>query len=123
MLSLFPDFSAVPRRFFLDMNAFYCSVEQQEVEAYRDKPLIVVPVLTDNTCAIAVSYEAKALGIRTGMAVKQARGVSSELQIVEARPRLYLDYHARIVQILNDHFASVRVLSIDEMTCRVPSLY
>lgn len=25
--SLFPDFLAVPRRFFLDMNAFYSSVE------------------------------------------------------------------------------------------------
>jgi len=56
MNSLFPDFSAVPRRFFLDMNSFYCSVEQQEVEALRGKPTIVVPVMTTHTCAIAASY-------------------------------------------------------------------
>ena len=123
MNSLFPDFSAVPRRFFLDMNSFYCSVEQQEVEALRGKPTIVVPVLATHTCAIAASYEAKALGIRTGTAVQTARTLCPAVQIVEARPKLYLDYHARLLKTLNDHFVSIRPLSIDEVACRVPSLY
>ena len=123
MNSLFPDFCAVPRRFFLDMNSFYCSVEQQEVEALRGKPTIVVPVLADNTCAIAVSREAKALGIKTGTAVPMARMLCPMVQIVEARPKLYLDYHSRMLKALNDHFVSVRALSIDEVACRVPSLY
>ncbi len=122
MNSLFPDFSAVPRRFFLDMNSFYCSVEQQEVEALRGKPTIVVPVLTTHTCAIAVSHEAKALGIRTGTAVQTARMICPGVQIVEARPKLYLEYHARLLKALHDHFVSIRPLSIDEVACRVPSL-
>jgi len=123
MNTLFPDFSAVPRKFFLDMNSFYCSVEQQEQERLRGKPTIVVPVLAEHTCAIAASYEAKALGIKTGTAVPMARMLCPAVQIVEARPKLYLEYHGRMLKALNDHFVSIRALSIDEVACRVPSLY
>jgi DNA polymerase-4 len=123
MNSLFPDFGAVPRRFFLDMNSFYCSVEQQEQEGLRGKPTIVVPVLAEHTCAIAASHEAKALGIRTGTAVAMARMLCPTVRIVEAQPKLYLDYHTRLVTALKDHFVSIRALSVDEVACRVPSLY
>src|SRR5262249_21919865 len=124
MDTLFPYFQVYPRSFFLDINAFYTSVEQQECQQYRGKPTIVVPVLTGATCAIAASYEAKRIGIKTGTSVMLARVHCPGLQIVEARPEIYLDYHARLVQLLRDQFASVRVLSIDEMACRVPrSLY
>lgn len=122
MWNLFPEFSQSPRAFFLDMNAYYASVEQQECPQYRGKPLIVVPMLTDNTCAIAASYEAKALGVKTGARVKMAKTAAPNLLIVEARPSLYLDYHHRLVTLLKDYFARVKVLSIDEMTAPVPHI-
>ncbi|HLV80527.1 MAG TPA: hypothetical protein VKT32_09610 [Chthonomonadaceae bacterium] len=123
MLSLFPFAQVAPRIFFLDMNAFFAAIEQQEKPHLRGRPMIVVPMLgTDYTCAIAASYEAKKLGIRTGTAVRLARGVTPDLQIVEARPELYLQYHARLVDILNHHFAATKVLSVDEMSCRIPAL-
>ena len=124
MQSLFP-FTAsagTPRWFFADMNAFYASVEQQECAQYRGKPVIVVPVLAENTCAIAASYEAKQKGVKTGTSVALARAAIPGLHIVEARPELYLQYHSRLVDVLNRHFATVRVLSVDEMACRVPAL-
>ena len=120
MWPMFTEFVQRPRFFFADLNAFYTSVEQQECAAYRGKPTIVVPVLTDTTCAIASSYEAKQLGIKTGTCVKLAKMVTPQLQIVEARPELYLDYHKRLVSVLNGFFASVKVLSVDEVACRVP---
>src|SRR5579871_4362213 len=123
MLPLFPPFTSTPRSFFLDMNAFFASVEQQECAAYRGRPTIVVPLIADTTCALAASYEAKALGIKTGTRVRLARLCCPGLQIVEARPMLYLEYHTRLLAILNDHFVSPRALSIDEFACRVPSLY
>ncbi len=119
MSNLFSEFTQLPRAFFLDMNAFYTSVEQQECPEYRGRPTIVVPVLADNTCAIAASYEAKALGIKTGTGVRLARMAVPDLRIVEARPQLYLDYHHRLVALLKDYFARVKVLSIDEMSCPV----
>lgn len=120
MEHLFAAFNQRPRAFFLDMNAFYTSVEQQECPAYRGQPVIVVPVRTESTCAIAASYEAKALGIKTGTGVRLARTIAPQVHIVEARPALYLDYHRRLVTLLHDYFARVKVLSIDEMTCPVP---
>jgi DNA polymerase IV len=124
MESLFPFTTAAgcPRWFFADMNAFYASVEQQECARYRGKPVIVVPVLTTHTCAIAASYEAKQRGIKTGTSVALAQSGCRELQIVEARPELYLAYHARLVEVLNRHFATIRILSVDEMACRLPPL-
>ena len=54
---------------FLDLNAYFASVEQQVNPALRGKPVAVVPMMADSTCCIAASYEAKAYGIKTGTPV------------------------------------------------------
>ena len=61
------------RRLFIDFDSFYASVEQQDNEEYRGKPIIVVPVVCDYTCAIAASYQAKRLGVKTGTRVSVAK--------------------------------------------------
>ena len=61
------------RWLFLDLNSYFASVEQQERPELRGKPIIVTPVDSDHTCAIAASYEAKAFGIRTGTLVREAK--------------------------------------------------
>ncbi len=111
------------RLLFADMNAFFASVEQQERPHLRGKPLIVVPLLADTTSAIAASYEAKALGIKTGTGVKTARKACPDIHIVEARPELYLQYHAGILEVLDKHFVHVKPLSVDEMACKVNRLH
>jgi DNA polymerase-4 len=124
MDNLFPFLRASQSRYlFVDMNAFFASVEQQEVTAYRNQPVIVVPVLVDTTCAIAASYEAKACGIKTGTSVQEARRLCPPVRVVEARPELYLNYHARIVEILRAQFPTVKILSVDEMACRMSPYY
>jgi DNA polymerase-4 len=101
------------------MNAFFASVEQQEEVQLRKKPVIVVPVLAETTCAIAASYEAKRLGISTGTSVREAKQRCPGIKIVQARPRLYVDYHKKILKVLADNFASYRTHSIDEMSCKL----
>ena len=54
------------RHLFVDMNAFFASVEQQDNPALRGKPVAVVPVMARTTCCLAVSYEGKAKGVKTG---------------------------------------------------------
>lgn len=111
------------RCFFVDMNSFFASVEQQERPELRGRPMIVAPMLVDSTCAIAASYEAKALGIKTGTGVSAAKRVCPDIAIVEARPELYLQYHRSIMEALNLHFVNPRPLSVDEMVCKISPLY
>ena len=107
------------RRFFIDMNSFYASVEQQDNPRYRNRPLIVVPCVSDFTCAIAASYEAKALGIKTGTRVSDAKKICPDIYIVEARPKRYVEIHNDIIRILSENFKKIKILSVDEMTCHL----
>ena len=104
-------------RLFVDFDSFYASVEQQDNPNYRNKPLIVVPCLTDYTCAIAASYQAKRIGISTGTKVKKAKDLCPDIIVVEARPKRYVEVHNKIIEVLCNHFSKVQVLSIDEMAC------
>src|SRR5438270_7295865 len=103
------------RHLFIDMNSFFASVEQQERAELRGRPVIVVPMDVDSTCAIAASYEAKAFGVKTLTGVGEAKRRCPGLQVVQARPELYQQYHRRIVDVLNRHFVGLQVLSVDEM--------
>ena len=85
------------RWLFLDMNSYFASVEQQENPKLRGLPIIVTPVASEGTCAIAASYEAKAFGIRTGTPVYEARRLCPGLKTVNARHDVYVEYHHRFV--------------------------
>jgi DNA polymerase-4 len=104
---------------FLDLNAFFASCEQQEAPALRGKPVIVVQTLTDSACAIAASYAAKAFGIKTGTLVREARQLCPAVIPVQANHRLYTDYHDRILQAVDTCLPVEKVMSIDEMACRL----
>ena len=107
------------RRLFIDFDSFYASVEQQDNVEYRGKPVIVVPVVSDYTCAIAASYQAKRLGVKTGTRVKTAKEKIPGLFVCGARPKRYVEVHNQIVEILSQHFKKIQVLSIDEMACEI----
>jgi len=104
---------------FVDMNAFFASVEQQERPALRGRPVAVVPVMAGTSCCIAASYEAKARGVTTGTPVRQARRRCPGLRVVLARPRLYVAYHHRIVEAVESCLHVDAVASVDEMYGRL----
>jgi len=108
---------ALYRRLFIDFDSFYASVEQQDNEEYRNKPVIVVPCISDYTCAIAASYQAKRLGVKTGTRVSVAKEKIPGLIVCEARPKRYVEIHNQILEVLSRHFSKIQVLSIDEMSC------
>ena len=110
---------ALFRRLFIDFDSFYASVEQQDNVEYQNKPLIVVPCISDYTCAIAASYQAKRLGVKTGTRVKTAKEKIPSLFVVEARPKRYVEVHNQILEVLSKHFKKIQVLSIDEMACEI----
>lgn len=103
------------RYLFVDMNSFFASVEQQERPALRGQPVAVVPVIAESTCCIAASYEAKGYGIKTGTPVREARQRCPHLHVIEARVRLYVEYHHRVVGAVESCLHVDQVSSIDEM--------
>ena len=88
------------RWLFVDMNSFFASCEQQMNPDLRGQPIVVAPVLADTTCAIAASYEAKAFGIKTGTPIWEARNRCPAIKILQARPKLYVEYHHLIRQAI-----------------------
>ncbi|MCK9409441.1 MAG: helix-hairpin-helix domain-containing protein [Bacteriovoracaceae bacterium] len=102
---------------FIDFNAFFASVEQQEQPVLRGKPVVVLPVMAENTACIAASYEAKKFGIKTGTTAKDARNMCPEVTILAARPSLYVQYHKRLIEAVESCVPVHSVRSIDEMAC------
>jgi len=104
---------------FLDLDAYFASVEEQETPSLRGHPLAIIPVQAETTCCIAANYPAKAFGIQTGMNVQEAKMRCPSLRVVLARQDLYVAYHHRIVEAVNSCLPIDRLLSIDEMICRL----
>src|SRR5215469_12527025 len=100
---------------FLDLNSYFASVEQQTRPELRGRPVGVVAVKTDSTCCLAASYEAKAYGVKTGIGIKDAKALCPHIEIVEARPKLYVEYQQKIIQAIGEHLPISKVWSVDEV--------
>jgi DNA polymerase-4 len=107
------------RWLYVDFNSYFASVEQQDQPHLRGRPVAVMPVASDATCAIAASYEAKAFGIRTGTPIHEAKRLCPSLVCVLARHELYVEFHHRILAEIENHIPITAVCSIDEMACRL----
>lgn len=107
------------RWLYIDFNSYFASVEQQLQPRLRGKPVAVMPVATDSTCAIAASYEAKAFGIRTGTPIWEAKKLCPGIICVLAQHERYVEYHHRILAEVDHHIPVTAVCSIDEVACRL----
>jgi DNA polymerase-4 len=104
---------------FLDLNAYFASVEQAECPELRGKPVAVAPVIASGGTVIAASYEAKAFGVKTGTLVGDAKRLCPDLIVVDGRHSLYTHYHDRIKQAVETVLPIDNVKSIDEMSFRL----
>lgn len=104
---------------FLDMNSFFASAEQHLQPALRGQPVAVVPTMTDHTCCIAVSYEARPYGIKTGTNVGLARRRCPGLRLVAGRHEDYIRIHHQIIEAVETVLPVTKVCSIDEMVCQL----
>ncbi len=103
----------------IDFNSFFASVEQQERPELRGQPVGIVPVMAETTGCVAISIEAKKLGLSRNVRVSEARQICPGLVIVEARPETYINYHRRLVAVIQSCVPETVVQSIDEVTCRL----
>ena len=106
--------SDTPPRFgLIDGNTFYVSCERVFDPSLRGVPTVVLG--NGDGCCIALSPEAKALGLKIGTPIFQVPdAIRKQVQVRSANFALYGDISARIVSILTNLFPRVEVYSIDE---------
>ncbi len=99
----------------IDLNSCFATVEQQANPHLRGKPLVIAAYPTPGGCILAPSIEAKKLGIKTGMRVKDAREICPSVIVRENDPELVRDVHAKFNKICRDYSPDVTPKSIDEL--------
>ncbi|MBX9922502.1 MAG: hypothetical protein K2Y01_00185 [Rhabdochlamydiaceae bacterium] len=107
------------RWMYIDFNSYFASVEQQLDPKLRCKPIAVIPVDTEATCAIAASYEAKAFGIKTGTPIWEAKKMCPHLICILAKHEAYVEFHEKILREIDRHVPITKVWSIDEVACQL----
>ncbi|MES2803737.1 MAG: DNA polymerase [Bdellovibrionota bacterium] len=103
----------------VDLNSFFASCEQQDNPKLRNRPIAVVPMVTDSTSVIASSIEAKRKGVKTGTRVSDAKKMCPGIIFIEGNHKRYTEYHHKIVKAVNEVCPVEKVLSIDEMACEL----
>jgi DNA polymerase-4 len=104
---------------YVDFDSYFASCEQLLRPELRGKPVAVVPVVAETTCAIAASYEAKAFGVKTGTRIWEARKLCPGLILVPARHEAYVLLHEQAKEAIETCHPVTAVCSIDEIACRL----
>lgn len=97
----------------IDMNAFFASVEQAMNPELRGRPIAVVGS-AKRTVITTASYEARKFGVKTGMAIWEAKRCCPELILVAGNNRRYIRTSAGIMGMMMDYTPLVETFSIDE---------
>jgi DNA polymerase IV len=98
----------------LDLDAFFCSVEEIQNPALRGKPFAVGGKPNERGVVASCSYPARALGIRSAMPMSRAVRLCGELIIVSSRHSLYREHSEKVMEKLRDVTPLVEQISIDE---------
>ncbi|HEY1085706.1 MAG TPA: hypothetical protein VGE34_03185 [Candidatus Saccharimonadales bacterium] len=98
----------------IDLNSCFATVEQQARPRLRGRPVAIVNRRTEHTMIVTASYEAKKMGVTLGMRLKDAQKLCPELVGLESDPPKYRFVYHKLMNIMNDYSAHVRMKSIDE---------
>jgi len=98
-----------------DMNSFYASCHQAINPELEGKEVIVAGDPEKRTgIVLAASYPAKARGIKTGMALWEAKRLCPNGYFFKPDFSLYIDFSTKILKIMRDFTDLVEPFSIDE---------
>ena len=98
----------------VDFNNFYASCERVFRPELRTKAIIILS--NNDGCAIALSQEAKDLGIKMGVPYYQVEDFikKHEISVFSSNYTLYADMSARVMNNTASFTPDVEVYSIDE---------
>jgi len=106
----------------LDLDAFFCAVEELRDSSLRGKPFAVGGKPDERGVVASCSYPARRLGVRSAMPMSRAIRICPQLIIVPARHRAYSEVSEQVMQRLHNLTPLVEQISIDEAFLDVSDL-
>jgi DNA polymerase-4 len=107
--------------FFVDMNSFFATCEQQVNYYLRNRPVAVCVYTGKYGCVIAPSVEAKKQGVKLGMRLNEAIQICPDLVPLETHSVRYREFHVKIMDVLRKYCDDVIPKSIDEAIMNLTS--
>lgn len=98
----------------LDLDAFYCAVEEQRDPSLRGRPFAVGGKPNQRGVVSSCSYAARRYGIHSAMPMSQAVRLCPNLIIVPPDHARYSAASAKVMERLHDMTPLVEQISIDE---------
>ncbi len=98
----------------VDMDAFFVSVELLERPELKGKPVVVGGGPDQRGVVSSASYEARAFGIHSAMALRTAARLCPHAAFLEPHHELYGEWSDRVAQIFSRYSPVVERASIDE---------
>jgi len=98
----------------IDLDAFYCAVEETYKPALRGKPFAVGGKPEERGVVASCSYAARRMGVRSAMPMGKALRLCPGMIIVPMRHDLYSDVSRQVMERLHNLTPLVEQISIDE---------
>jgi DNA polymerase-4 len=106
---------AQPVFLHLDLDQFFVSVERLRDPSLRGRPVVVGGADPSARGAVAcASYEARAHGVHSGMALRRAWGLCREAVFLSGSPQRYMELSRQVRDLLEARAPRVIQRSIDE---------
>ncbi len=106
----------------LDLDAFFCAVEELHDPSLRGKPFAVGGSPQGRGVVASCSYAARKFGVHSAMPMSRAVRICPDLQIVRHSYRNYVEYSCKARAIMQSYSELVQAISIDEAFIEVTDL-
>lgn len=98
----------------VDMDAFFASIEQRDHSELRGKPVIVGGRAEERGVVATASYEARAFGVHSAMAMAEAQKRCKDCIIVGSDIEKYQRESKKIITLMGKYTPMIEVVSVDE---------
>ncbi len=100
--------------FHLDLDAFFCAVEELRHPSLRGKAFAVAGRPDQRGVVSSASYPARKFGVRNAMPTAQALRLCPRLIVVPHSHGVYGEYSQRVMTLLREYGDELQQLSVDE---------
>ena len=98
----------------LDLDAFFCAVEELRRPDLRGKPFAVGGKPNERGVVASCSYPARAFGVRSAMPMAKALSLCPQMLIISPQHGAYGEASRQVMDVLREYTPLLEQISIDE---------